>query len=145
MAQTATRFGERFGDDDLKAYEVEVGQVYRTETGVLVEVVEEVRGSKPLVVEKSDRDGQERMSRYSFADMINYEGMVRIENAADEGDDSEESIPGSFVETPRCPECGVFMWTGYDPHGFPAAGCSRTTCNTQIGADELIDRGYYEE
>lgn len=145
MSQSATAFGERFGNENLKAYEVEVGQVYETETGVRVEVVEEERGSKPLVVSKDDRDGEERMSRYSFADMVNYEGMVRVEEA-DEDDEEEDTLPGEFTdETPRCPVCSRFMSTGYDGMGHPAASCSRPDCPGFLDDRDLIEGGYYEQ
>jgi hypothetical protein len=149
-SQTVEADDKNSGDDDLNAYEVEVGQVYETETGVRVEVVEEVRESKPLVVEKSDRDRQERMSRYSFADMVNYEDMTLVEEAEedspDEDDDREGCVSGEFDTPVRCPECGLFMATGYGDGGLPSASCSNPDCHVRgLGDADLKRNGMWTE
>ena len=135
---------------NLAAYEVEVGQVYESPvSGVRVEVVEEEPGSKPLVVSKDDREGTERMSRYSFADMANYEDMELVEEADEDDEDDGEEVPhvsGEFDGPVTCPECGAFMWTGYDGMGLPAATCSRATCEfTGYDDADLKRRGLWAE
>ena len=133
---------------ELSPVEVEAGQVYETETGIRVRVEEVVRDSKPLVVSKSDREGTERMSRFSFADMVNYEGMTRVEDAPAEEDpeDEDDHVRGEFDGPIRCPECGSFMSTGYDPAGFPHASCPRRSCEFDgYPDDELRARGLWSE
>jgi len=149
MAQNATRFGERFGNDDLSPVEVEAGQVYETLSGERVEVVEDDRrGDKPLLLRYPDRpeaNQEVRMSRYSFADAANYEGYRLVEEA-DEETPEESHMSGEFADGPiSCPVCSRFMSTGYDGQGFPLARCSRADCLGVLDVDELLDRGLWTE
>jgi hypothetical protein len=147
MAQNATT-DDAQTTTELSPVDVQAGQVYETATGVRVEVVEDdARGSKPVVVSKSDRDGEpERMSRYSFADMVNYENMTRVEDAQDEdSDDEDDHLAGEFDGPVPCPECGAFMATGYDGMGLPTATCSRVSCNAFYDDRELQDLGFWFE
>lgn len=61
--------------------------------------------------------------------------------------DVDARVEGEFVNTPiRCPNCGGFMSTGFDPAGFPTAGCSNDDCHiTHLPDDWLVSHGYFEK
>lgn len=148
---------------EIKAYHIQPGQVFRTHGGERVEVVaDDGHGSKVLEVRFPERepqlteDGEPReyhvqfMSRYSFADAANYEGYALIteDGPVKGGEDSEDDVDplaGKFVGTPRCPDCGAFMSTGFGGMGLPAASCSRDCDGGFMDDRELIRGGYFVE
>lgn len=135
------------------------GQVWTTPLGERVEIIGYGDTERTLKLRFPDRrpqlneDGEERphiqfRDRYAFTDTANREGYALASEDgptdATSDEDAPEDLPGEWVETPRCPECGAFMSRDMDGMGLPAAQCA--ACDEGFMDDrELIDGGYFHE
>lgn len=123
--------------------EVNVGEEYEVE-GETVEVTN--ANDDRVCLHYKDREAPDGSAYTTWRPRTTVEAIAAREDwtLLKDNSDTDDSTLGEWVETPTCPDCGVFMSRDYDGSGLPAASCSRVECDGWMDDRQLIDGGYVE-